>query len=305
MKKVLVLYFSQSGQLKTITDLLTTSFRNDSNYSVHFEELKPVNAFPFPWTALSFFNAFPETFHQVPIELQPLSLEAKQAFDLIIVAYQPWFLTPSPPIASFLQSQEGKQLLAGKNIVTILGCRNMWLGAQEKVKLHLADAKANLVGNIALVDNSGNITSVITILRWMLTGKKEAFWFFPKAGIQEKELEPVSGFGSIVKNALEQDEWKNLQTKLNAAGALDIKPNLVLLEKRGTRAFPIWAKFIANGGSPDSWSRKFRVYIYMILLPTVVFILSPILSLVSFILLKVKKDELQAEVDYYLQNKLR
>lgn len=305
MKKVLVLYFSQSGQLKTVTDLLTTSFRNDSNYSVHFEELKPVKPFPFPWTALSFFNAFPETFHQVPIELQPLSLEAKQAFDLIIVAYQPWFLTPSPPIASFLQSEEGKQLLAGKNIVTILGCRNMWLGAQEKVKLHLANAKANLVGNIALVDNSGNITSVITILRWMLTGKKEPFLFFPKAGIQDKELEPVSGFGSIVKNALELNEWKNLQAKLNAAGALDIKPNLVLLEKRGTRAFPIWARFIANGGSPDSWSRKFRVYIYMILLPTVVFILSPILSLVSFILLKVKKDELQAEVDYYLQNKLR
>ena len=37
MKKILVVYFSQSGQLKTVIDLLTTSFRKDANYVVHFE----------------------------------------------------------------------------------------------------------------------------------------------------------------------------------------------------------------------------------------------------------------------------
>lgn len=305
MKKILVLYFSQSGQLRTVSDLLTQSFQQDSNYSVHFEELKPVTPFPFPWSAFSFFNAFPETYHQKMISLQPVSEAAKQPYDLVILAYQPWFLSPSPVMASFLRSEEGKQILANKNVVTVLGCRNMWLDAQEKVKRYLREAKANLVGNIAMVDNSGNLTSLVTILRWLLAGKKEAFWFFPQAGIQQADLDKLPSFGKLIKEMVEKNELDGLQQRLNGAEAVVIKPELVLLEKRGNRAFPIWANFIARGGSSDSWGRKIRVYIYMFLLPTAVFVLSPILSLVTAILLRVKKDELQKEVNYFYQNSLR
>src|SRR5580704_8721796 len=142
MKKILVLYFTQSGQQREILESFVRPFtRPDSGYEVHFEELKLVENFPFPWSGYAFFNAFPETFKQQPCALKPLSEKAFGEFDLIVIGYQPWFLTPSRPVSSFLQSEDGRRILKGKPVVTILGCRNMWLGAQEKVKRRLFEAK--------------------------------------------------------------------------------------------------------------------------------------------------------------------
>lgn len=305
MKKILVLYYSQSGQLRTISDLLTQSFQQDNNYSVHFEEIKPVTPFPFPWSAFAFFNAFPETYHQQKVVLQPISEVAKQHYDLVIVAYQPWFLSPSPVMSSFLRSDEAKQILANKPVVTVIGSRNMWLDAQEKVKRYLREAKANLVGNIAMVDNSKNLTSVITILRWMLTGKKDAFWIFPQAGVQQADLDKLPSYGQLVKKTFAANDFTSLQNQLNEAGAVVVKPDLVLLERRGNKAFPIWANFVSRGGASGSFRRVVRVYLFMFLLPTAVFVLSPIISLITVLVKWMQKEELQREVDYFRQNSLR
>jgi hypothetical protein len=304
MKKILVVYFSQSGQQMRILQSLTKPFL-EAGHEVVFEELKPVERFPFPWSAYEFFNAFPETFTQQPIALQPLSANTDQNFDLIIIGYQPWFLTPSRPISSFLQSIEGKRILMNKNVITVLGCRNMWLGAQEKVKRRLIEAKANLVGHMALVDRSGNLTSLITILRWMFTGKKNPFWFFPPAGVSENDIQHAAVFGKLITQALRANTFEGLQDTLNREGAIEVKPNLVLMEKRGQRAFSVWAKFVAMGGAVHSTGRKLRVYIFMYLLPTAIFILSPLLWLLSRIMLVVRRKKLDLEVSYYKQNSLR
>jgi hypothetical protein len=304
MKKILVIYFSQSGQQMRILQSLAKPFF-DAGHEVVFEEVKPIERFPFPWSAYEFFNAFPETFTQQPIALQGLSANANKDFDLIILGYQPWFLTPSRPISSFLQSDEGKHILRNKNVVTVLGCRNMWLGAQEKVKRRLLEANANLVAHMALVDRSGNLTSLITILRWMFTGNKDPFWFFPPAGVSETDIRHAAVFGSHIKDALNANSFTNLQDTLNKDGAIEVKPNLVLLEKRGQKAFSVWAKFVAMGGAVHSTGRKMRVYIFMYLLPTAIFILSPLLWLLSRVMLVVKRKQLDLEVSYYKQNSLK
>src|SRR5687767_11658222 len=148
MKKILILYFTQSGQLLTILQTLVRPLIN-AGHTIHFEEIQPAESFPFPWSSYQFFNAFPETFSQKPQSLKKMSEKAYDAYDLIILGYQPWFLTPSRPVSSFLQTEEGKQILSNKPVITLLGCRNMWLGAQEKVKHRLEQANAKLVGHIA------------------------------------------------------------------------------------------------------------------------------------------------------------
>jgi hypothetical protein len=181
----------------------------------------------------------------------------------------------------------------------------MWLGAQEKVKRRLKEVGANLIGHIALIDRSPNLTSLITILRWMFTGNRKPFWFFPAAGVSETDVENAHVYGEIINKILDEGNFTNLQTKLNEAGALDIKPNLVLLERRGQKAFSVWSKFIASGGALHSTGRKIRVYTFMYLLPTAIFILSPVLWIVSRILLLVKRKELLQDVEYFKQNSLR
>src|ERR1700690_668425 len=158
MKRILVMYFTQSGQQREILESFVQPFVSDnSRYEIHFEELKLEESFPFPWSGYDFFNAFPETFTQQPCPLKSLSAKAFGEYDLVILGYQPWFLTPSRPVSSFLQSAEARRILNGKPVITVLGCRNMWLGAQEKVKQRLREAGGKLVGHIALVDRSGNL----------------------------------------------------------------------------------------------------------------------------------------------------
>jgi flavodoxin len=304
MKKILVIYFTQSGQLKQILQSLTKPL-SDAGHQIHFEEIKPVEKFPFPWNAFQFFNAFPETFTQKTQALEPASAKAYENYDLVILGYQPWFLTPSRPVSSFLQSEAGKKILAGKTVVTVLGCRNMWLGAQEKVKHWLLQANAKLIAHIAMIDHSGNLTSLVTILRWMLTGKKEAFWFFPEAGVAKNDVANAHQFGSIIKNSLEESNYTTLQKELNDEGAIEIKPNLVLMERRGQKSFSVWAKFVAGGGSVQSTGRKIRVYVFMYLLPTVIFILTPLLWLLSQSMLIIKRKHLLEEIEYFKQTSLR
>jgi hypothetical protein len=304
MKRILVVYFSQSGQLKRILEYLTKPLLA-AGHEVYFEEIQPVNQFPFPWNSFQFFNAFPETFTQKTQALKPLSNKAFDNYDLVILGYQPWFLSPSRPVSSFLQSAEGERILQNKNVVTVLGCRNMWLGAQEKVKRWLRTIKSNLVGHIALIDHSSNVISLITILRWMLTGKKDPFWVFPEAGVASKDIQNASGFGVIINDALEHGGYATLQNNLNNAGAIKIKPNLILMERRGQKSFSVWARFVAGGGNTDSVGRKIRVYIFMYLLPTVIFILTPLLWFLSQAMLIIKRKELLQDIEYFKQTSLR
>ncbi|MEO5977665.1 MAG: hypothetical protein ABIS36_14260 [Chryseolinea sp.] len=304
MKKILVLYYSQSGQSLTILQSLTRPMV-DAGYHVHFEEIRPLEKYPFPWSAYQFFNAFPETFQQKPLELAPISPDAFESYDLVVMGYQPWFLTPSRPISSFLQSNDGKQILRGKPVVTILGCRNMWLGAQEKVKRRLIDAGASLKGHIALIDQSGNLTSLVTILRWMLTGKKAAFLFFPPAGVSSEDVKNAGRFGESITEALNNNTLDTLQHTMLQKGAIEIRPGLVLMEKRGQKAFSVWSKFISSGGTLYSTGRKIRVYTFLYVLLPSIFILSPLLWTLSKIMLLVKRKELVDDVAYYKQTSLR
>ena len=304
MKKILVVYYSQSGQQLSILRSLTKPLL-EAGHHIHIEEIHPVEKYPFPWTAYQFFNAFPETFHQKPLALKNLSPKAFEDYDLVIIGYQPWFLSPSRPIGAFLQSEEGKRVLKSKHVVTILGCRNMWLGAQEKVKRRLKDAEAILIGHIALADRSANLSSLITILRWMLTGKKDAFLFFPPAGVAQADIDHASVFGESIAKALKSGDFESLQAALNEDGAIEVKPGLVLLEKRGQKGFSFWSRFIASGGSLYSTGRKIRVYVFLYFLLPAIFVLSPLLWLTSKIFLVVKRKELLSDVSYYRQNSLR
>lgn len=303
-KRILMLYYSQSGQQLSILQSLSAPLVA-AGHEVHFECIQPVEKYPFPWSAYTFFNAFPETFQQKPLPLNPLSSAAFESYDLVILGYQPWFLSPSRPIGSFLQSEDGKRILSNKNVVTILGCRNMWLGAQEKVKKRLLDANAKLKGHIALVDRSGNLVSLVTILRWLLTGKKDAFLFFPPAGVSETDVREARKYGETITRALERNEFTNLQDELLKQGAVEVKPSLVLLEKRGQKGFSVWSRFIASGGSLYSTGRKIRVYIFLWVLLPAIFVLSPLLWTLSKIILMTNRRRLSDEVAYYKQTSLR
>lgn len=306
MKNILVIYYSQTGQAKQVLDATLQPFAGNPDYTLHYHPVKPKKAFPYPWSYTQFFDAFPETVHGVACELEPLAINESLSYDLVVIAYQPWFLSICVPISSFLQTEQAKRVLAGTPVVTIINCRNMWLGAQEKMKQRLLDANAKLVGNITFVDRSANLISLVTVLAHVLKGTKDKYLgIFPKYGVSAQDILKGPEFGSIIKKNLESGSLENIQPELNAAGALDIRGNLLLMEGRGKALFPLYANYISKKGNAGSAQRRTRVRIFGIVLPTAILILSPIITILSRLAPILARKKFGKEIAYYSQNTLR
>ena len=79
MKKVLVITYSQSGQLDEIVGNILKPFGDD--VEIFYEKLIPVPDYPFPWTDLTFWDAMPESVRMIPSDLEPLSIDYTNDYD--------------------------------------------------------------------------------------------------------------------------------------------------------------------------------------------------------------------------------
>ncbi len=306
MKKVLVIYYSQSGQLTEIVKSILTPLHNSDKISLDYEVLRPKEPYPFPWNALQFCNAFPESFAGIPCELEPFHFNPKEDYDLVILAYQVWYLSPSIPVNSFLQSAEARKIIRNRPVVTIIGCRNMWTMAQEKVKTRISDWGGQLKGNIVLADRSNNLVGILTIVVWMLTGNKGRFLgFFPWPGISDKDIREAERFGGTILKALYNEVLKLDQMELNAQGAVNVIPSLIFMEKRASKIFKIWSEFIRKQGGPGNPKRRLRVRLFTAYLIIAVIILAPLSSTVAFLVKVLKKGRIKKEIEYFSQNLLK
>lgn len=297
MKNVLVVYFSQSGQLKQIAKNIAQPLLESKEINLVFHQIELEKPFPFPWNKTAFFDVFPESFLQIPTQLKPIPVEILNTkFDLILFNYQVWYLTPSIPINSFLKSEEAQKLLNNTPIITINGSRNMWIMAQEKVKILLKNNNAHLKGNIALVDRVGNLISVITIVEWMFSGvKKKYLGIFPLPGVSEKDIAESVKFGQIIKTKLLENDLDNLQVELIKNNAVKISSYLITVDKTANKIFNKWSNFIIN--KPKS--RKSVLKIFYIYLFLAIWIISPIVYILHLILYPFKINKIKREIKHY------
>lgn len=297
MKKILVIHYSQSGQLTDIVNTISKPLYGEkiavTKYKIEMEE-----EYPFPWTKPQFFDVFPESFLQKPQRIKPIPSEiVNTKFDLVILGCQVWYLSPSIPVNSFLKTSDAKKILKNTPVVTVIGCRNMWVMAQEKTKVLLKECKAQLVGNIALVDRHINHISVITIVQWMFTGEKKNYLkVFPKPGVSQKDIDDSSKFGEVILEGLNNSNFSNLQSELLKKNAVTIKPFLVLVDKRANVLFGKWANLIHSKGGPKSKERAVWLKIFNYYLLFAIWMIAPIvfiLFLLTYLpyLRKIKKDK--------------
>ncbi|MDR0694998.1 MAG: flavodoxin-like domain-containing protein, partial [Prevotellaceae bacterium] len=231
-KKIVVFYYTQTGQTLQVAQSVCRPLA-EAGHTVIYKEIIPEQPLPYPCSGKSFFRAFPEAREAIPCKIKPVDLSGADGADLVIIAYQVWFLSPSTPFHAFFQNAAIQQYLNGKNCITVTGCRNMWVMAHAKIRSYLRDAAGRWVGHIVLQDRHPNLVSVMTIVRWLLYGKKEKSGCLPAAGISAADLSHAAVFGEIIAGALHSDGWNNLQEQLLAAGAVHYKPAIVFMEKTG------------------------------------------------------------------------
>ncbi|MDM0074470.1 dialkylresorcinol condensing enzyme [Variovorax sp. J2P1-59] len=275
-KRVLIIRFSQTGQLDAVSDQILEPLLADPAIHVHVETLRPAQPFPFPWPFLDFLDAFPETAHMRPPPLAPLSLTGDEDFDLVILPYQVWYLAPSQPITAFLQHPVAARLLKGKPVVTVIGCRNMWLKAHEKLTSMLDSVGARLLDNVVLTDPGPTFATFITTPTWLLFGRKRGFWGMPDAGLDPAQIAGARRFGRALRDGLHSDAERGTQPLLAGLGAVVAEPRLYFGEKVGTRSFFLWGKLIMAVGRPGSAQRKPLLVTYVLFLATLIVTVLPI-----------------------------
>ncbi len=279
-KKVLAVFYSQSGQLEQIIDHFTQPMIQ-GGATVEKVRIYPEKAYPFPWTGKSFFSVMPDCVNQVPHLLQPFEFRESK-YDLIVLGYQAWFLSPSIPSNSLLFHPLFREIAKDTPVITLTGARNMWLSAMEKIKPVLKSMDARLVGNIALVDRHHNFVSFITIFHWMFKAKKDRYLnIFPVPGVSEADILNTKNQGSAAVPHLEKGDWQGFQDEMVAQGAVPVKYNLMFIESKARKIFKVWAGIISKREKKDAWLVAFKYYLLIAL-----FIAAPIILTVDAIFFK-------------------
>jgi hypothetical protein len=301
MKRVLVVRYSQSGQLNAVIESFIAPLRAAHHVSIHEVELKPTHPYPFPWPVTRFFDVFPETVQLSPPAIEPLNLEHEAPFDLVILAYQVWYLSPSPLVTAFLKSAEGKRMIAGRPVVTVIACRNMWLMAQEAVKRLLVEAGAVLRDNVVFTDRANTFATLITTPRWMFTGRRESFLGLPRAGISDEDIQGAARFGRALRDALFDDRETVDAPMLEGLGAAIVNPGLILSERAAHRGFKFWSGLIVRVGKQRRWLRTLLLLLFIVYLMLVISTVLP----VSLVLRRLLQPVIRARIDalqrYYEQ----
>ncbi len=278
MKNILVIYYSQTGQLKNILNSILEPL-NPKTYNIDYKEIKPSKPYKFPWSAENFFEVFPNSKSGISCKLEPMSFENTEKYDLIILGLQVWYLEASIPVSSFLKSKYAK-ILNGKNIITVYGVRNMWINAHQTVKKLIYKQNGNYLGNIVLADRHNNLISVLTIVRWLIHNKKNKGKLLPAAGISKKEIFEAKKFSPLISKALQKNSFNNLQKELLKKGAISVDYHIMKTEFAGSKIFNIWTSIILNKSKTNSKKRKLLLKLFEFYLYFVIFVISPISSIV-------------------------
>ena len=133
-----------------------------------------------------------------------------------------------------------------------------------------------------------------------MSGKKNKYLgIFPKPGISDEDISNVSILSPVISNSVINSDYDNLNEKLIALKAVRLIPDIVSIEEKGKRMFKIWSKFILKKGGPESNKRAFRLKLFSRYLLFVIFVVSPIASLIYYLTWPVLFMRIRRKLKYY------
>jgi flavodoxin len=138
MVKILVVYYSLTGNTKFIAEMIAESLNSD------ILELKPVKELKADSGTKYFWGGYQATMRIKP-KLEPFDTNPLD-YEIIILGTPVWAWTYSPPIRSFLAKFD----LKGKNVALWTCSAGDGVKAMSRLKDALKDA--NIIGNMSIRD---------------------------------------------------------------------------------------------------------------------------------------------------------
>ncbi|MFZ3045878.1 MAG: hypothetical protein WA151_08190 [Desulfatirhabdiaceae bacterium] len=298
MKKILVLYYSQSGQLFEIVNSFLSPLFHRTEYRIFFQKLAPIPPYPFPWTVSGFYDQMPESVLMESPSIEPVSFDPDDSFDLIFLAYTVWFLSPSPPIAAFLQSPEAR-VMKNTPVITIVNCRDKWLMAQERVKEMVIRNGGKLIDHVAFVFSGGALITMITTAIWLFSGEKKVCRFLPPAGVHNRDIAGARRFGLAIDSALKNNQIDGIHSVLHGLGAVTVTAPMIHLEKKGFRLLSVWAERIRKTGMQGDKNRNLPLLFFRINLLLLIIISFPLSMIYRVAAHSILRDEFEKDIRYF------
>jgi len=205
MNRVLILYYSQSGEVANIASLFANELSR-TGVEVTIERLNPKTAYPYPWRSIRrFFDAMPESVLGLPPPLRSPEYDPTSRFRLVVLAYPVWFLSPALPMQAFFRLPHA-EVLRGTETVTITVSRAMWQRASERIKGLLATAGAVHCDNVVVTHHGSPLLTLVSTPRALLFGLKDSFLgIFPRPGVADSDRARVRGLAAVMAQRLRSD----------------------------------------------------------------------------------------------------
>jgi hypothetical protein len=232
--------------------------------------------YSFPWKFLPFLDAFPESVYLDAPAIVADNFDPDGEYDLVILAYQVWFLAPSLPITGFLKSPLAR-VLKGKRVITVIACRNMWVTAHRTMLRELEALGAHLTDNVVFTDTGPLWSTFITTPWWLLTGNQGPLCrLLPKAGVSGRDIARAARFGHALVEALPRITRGEPGPYLNGLAAVRVNPLTMLGERIGHRSFRMWGRLVRAAGKPGDFARKPILLVYVVFLIGAIVLVLPI-----------------------------
>ena len=279
-KRILVVYYSQTGDVAEIMTRFIEPIRRLPDVDVTVQCLQPVEPYPFPWGSLTrLASVFPECHRGGGKGIRPLSIGRGDSFDLVILAYQVWFLAPSLPIQDFFKS-EYSEVLRGARVITLCVNRNMWHSGSEAMKQLLRDAGALHLDNVVVTHQGPPFATFISVPRFLLSGKRESLWgIFPPAELGQQDLDRAQRLGTAVADQLRGQNDRPTQPLLSGKGAVHVVRRTIVPELLAWYAYQASASFVLFAGRAGQWARQLAIRLFLLVLLLAIFVGVPFMLL--------------------------
>lgn len=281
--RVLVLHYSQSGETLRAARIFVEALAA-AGAVVAVAEICPRDAYPYPWRSIRrFFDAMPDAILGLAGEVLPPQLAASGRFDLVILAYPVWFLSPATPVRSFFASPHAK-VFADADVVTISVSRAMWQRASIAMKRLLAATGGRHTDNIAVTHQGSPLATLVSTPRTLLFGKRDRFLgLFPNAGIADDEMARLRQLAATLARRFRAGHEPGVPL-LRGEDTVRVNRWLAVPELFAWYCFYGSAKVIRALGRIGPFFRAVGVWAFAVFLVILIVVGLPLTLLVTFLL---------------------
>jgi hypothetical protein len=273
--RALVIHYSQSGETSRVAAIFADEFAA-AGVEVTSRRIQSRTQYPYPWKSIvRFFDAMPDAVLGPLTEVVPLGLDSPGRFDLVVLAYPVWFLSPATPVQAFFRSADAG-VLRGSDVLTISVSRAMWQRASVAMKRMLAAVGARHCDNVAVTHQGSPLTTLISTPRTLLFGKRDRLLgVFPNAGISGKDMSRIQALASVAARRLMAGHRAGLSL-LRGEPAVSVTRWLAVPEWLGWYCFYAAARVIRFLGTVHRGLRTAGVVGFAVFLVLLILIALPV-----------------------------